>query len=205
MRKALEGFIPQKPRIASYATAALVLAVLFTPPAARADSFSQTFTQTSDDASGILVNFVPFNPALGTLQSLTYQLEGTSTITVPQTFPYTLTITLEDPFAAPLSAPCDVVPAETTACSLHTAVVVDTNPADLALAESLPVVSFSSLFSTSPAVTLGADSVDFSLVYTYAPAVVSTTPEPGTTSLLFAGLVLLILFSLARNRISLTR
>lgn len=205
MRKALEGFVSRKLRIASYATAALVLAVLFTPVAAQADSSSQTFTQTANDASGIVVNFVPFNPALGTLQSGTYQLEGTSTITEQQTFPYSLTITLEDPFAAPLSAACDVVPAQTTACRLHTALIVDTNAADLALAESLPVVSFASLFSTSPTVTLGADSVDFSLIYTYAPAVVSTTPEPGTTSLLVVGVGLLAWISLARKRISLAR
>jgi hypothetical protein len=205
MRKALGSFVSRKPRIASCAMPALVLVAMFTPVAARADSFTQTFTQTANDASGIVVNFVPFNPALGTLQSLTFQLEGKSTITEQQTFPYTLTITLEDPFAAPLSAACDVAPAQTTACSLQTAPFVDTNAADLALAESLPVISFSSLFSTTPTVTLGADSVDFSLVYTYAPAVVSTTPEPGTTGLLVAGVGLLALISLTRKRISLAR
>jgi hypothetical protein len=200
MLKSSRKFIKRNVRIAPHALAALALVVACTPVAARADSITQSLIHTADSASGIQANFLPFNPALGTLQSLDFQLEGKSTILEQESFPYTVTITLDDPFSGTVSGPCEVIPMQTVSCSVQTAPVVDTKPADLLLAENLSVVSFTSSFTASPTVTLGADSVDFSLVYNYTPAVIATTPEPGTDSLLLAGFGLIGLVGLARKR-----
>jgi len=42
--------------------------------------------------------------------------------------------------------------------------------------------------------------VDFSLIYNYQPAVITGAPEPGTNSLLFAGLGIFGLIALAHKR-----
>jgi hypothetical protein len=205
MLTTLGKFVSPNARIGLCAVTALALAVAFTPVTARADSQTQTLIHTANSAVGIQANFLPFNPALGTLQSLDFQLEGSSTILEQETFMYTLTISLDDPFSGPLSSPCEVIPVQTVSCSLQTAPVVDTKPADLLLAENLSTVTFMSTFSTSPLVTLGADSVDFSLTYNYKPAVITGAPEPGTNSLLIAGLGIFGLIGLARKRNSFSR
>jgi hypothetical protein len=205
MLKFLGKFVSLDVGIALCAVAALALVVAFTPVNARADSLTQNLTQTANSAAGIQANFVPFNPALGTLQSLDFQLEGGSTILEQETFPYTLTISLADPFSGAVSSSCEVVPMQTVSCSVQTAPVVDSKPADLLLAENLSAVTFISTFSTSPIVTLGGDSVDFSLIYNYKPAVVTAAPEPGTNGLLLGGLGIIGLIGLARKRNSFGR
>jgi hypothetical protein len=205
MLKSSREFISRNVRIAPYALAALALVLACTPVAARADSITQSLIHTANGASGIQANFLPFNPALGSLQSLDFQLGGKSTILEQESFPYTITITLDNPFSGAVSGSCDVIPMQTVSCNVQTAPVVDTTPADLLLAENLSIVSFTSSFAASPTVALGADSVDFSLVYNYTPAVVATTPEPGTSSLLLAGFGFVGLIGLTRKRDSLSR
>jgi hypothetical protein len=205
MLKSLGKFVSPSVGIALCAVAALAMLVALTPVTARADSQTQTLIHTANSAVGIQANFLPFNPALGTLQSLDFQLEGSSTMLEQETFLYTLTISLDDPFSGAVSGSCEVVPMQTVSCSVQTALVVDTKPADLLLAENLSAVTFMSTFSTLPLVTLGADSVDFSLIYNYKPAVITGAPEPGTNSLLFAGLGIFGLIGLAHKRNPLRR
>jgi hypothetical protein len=199
MLKSLGKFVSPNVGVALCAVAALALVLAFTPVTARADSQTQTLIQTANSAAGIQANFLPFNPALGTLQSLDFQLEGSSTILEQETFLYILTISLEDPFSGAVSSPCEVIPMQTVACSLQTAPAFDTKPADLLLAENLSAVTFMSTFSSSASVTLGGDSVDFSLIYNYKPAVVTAAPEAGPNSLLLAGLGMIGLIGLARK------
>src|ERR1700733_11923614 len=98
MLKSSRESISRNVRIAPYALAALALVTACAPVAARADSITQSLIHTANGASGIQANFLPFNSALGTLQSLDVQLKGKSTILEQESFPYTITITLDDPF-----------------------------------------------------------------------------------------------------------
>jgi len=186
MQKSLGGIAIRDVRFASYALSVFAVILVFSAVPARADTIIQTFSETSlEQAPGIN----PFNPAIGVLESVELSYDLSFSCSSIETGVCVVEATTG---GSPINFDVGCEELAPTSCEYSGYLVItDAYSLNLYTMGWSPPGANPLLTVEGPIEGANPVSLDFSgtVTYTYTPV---ATPEPESSSLVMAGIGLLL-------------